>query len=138
MLMSLFSLLAQNRNDAAPSNEIDLKSFTPPTTAYSTGSDDPTGRGALENLEGFISNIIGLLTVLGAIFFVIYFVIGAFQWITSGGDKGKLESARNRMMYGAIGMILIIGSYAILGLLGGVIGIDFLNPADQLQELIPN
>jgi hypothetical protein len=90
----------------------------------------------LTNLEFFISNLIGFLTALGSIFFVIYFVLGAFQWITSGGDKGKLESARNRMMYGVLGMILIIASYSLLGLLSGLIGVDFLNPAEQIRNIV--
>jgi hypothetical protein len=127
MLITIFSLIAQGTN-------IPLGGFTPPSTAYSEGSAE--GDTALTNLEFFISNLIGFLTALGSIFFVIYFVLGAFQWITSGGDKGKLESARNRMMYGVLGMILIIASYSLLGLLSGLIGVDFLNPAEQIRNIV--
>ena len=67
---------------------------------------------------------------------MINFVIGAFQWVTSGGDKGKLESARNRMLYGVMGMVLIIGSYSMLGLISGLIGIDLLNPAEQIMQIV--
>ena len=117
--------------------EIPLGNFTPPTDAYSAGAiGDESGEFALENLEAFISNIIGFLTVLASFFFVIYFIIGAFQWITSGGDKGKLESARNRMVYGVFGMVIVIASYSILGLLSGLIGLDLLNPATQIREIV--
>lgn len=125
--MLFSSLIAQN-------NEIPLGRFTPPTGAYSTGSE--TESGALDNFESLISNILGVLTVLASLFFVIYFVVGAFEWVSSGGDKGKLEHARNRMTSGILGMVIIVASYSLLGLLSGLIGIDFLNPADQIRNII--
>lgn len=111
-----------------------LGTFKPATDAFSKGS---TGeQGAYRNLEGFLSTLIGFLTVLGAIFFVVNFITGAFEWITSAGDKGKLEKARNRMLNGVLGMILIVASYSLLGLLSSVIGVDFLNPAAQIEKLV--
>lgn len=125
-MLGLSTLIAQGT--------LELGTFKPATEAYSEGSE--TTQGALSNLESLISNLIGLLTALGAIMFVIYFIVGAFEWITSGGDKGKLEKARNRMLQGMLGMILVVASYSLLGLLSGVIGIDFLNPAKQIEEII--
>jgi hypothetical protein len=52
---------------------------------------------------------------MGSLFFVIYFITGAFSWITSGGDKGKLENARNRITQAVVGMIILVGSFVILG-----------------------
>jgi hypothetical protein len=112
---------------------IDIGGFTPPSDAYSTGSE--TAEGALSNLELFISNIIGFITAIGGVFFVLYFVIGAFEWISSGGDKGKVEKARNRMINGAIGLVILVASYAIIGLLGSFIGLDLLNPAEQIRSI---
>ena len=125
-MFGLLTLIAQQ--------PIDLGTFTPPTKTYSEGSAE--GFNALTNLEAFISNLIGFMTALGALLFVIYFVLGAYEWISSGGDKGKLEKARNRMMYGILGMILIVGSYSLIGLLSGIIGIDFLNPAETIYKIV--
>ncbi|NCN45611.1 MAG: hypothetical protein COU63_03690 [Candidatus Pacebacteria bacterium CG10_big_fil_rev_8_21_14_0_10_36_11] len=128
-MLSILSLIAQN-------NTIDLGGFTPPTDAYSKGSgSSANGAQALKNLELFISNIIGFMTALGGIFFVIYFVLGAFEWISSGGDKGKVEKARNRMMNGAIGLVLMVAAYGIIGLLGSFVGLDLLNPAEQINQI---
>lgn len=124
-MFGLFTLIAQS---------VPIGTFQPPTDAYSEGS--ATKRGALDNMEQFLSTLIGFMTVLGSILFVIYFVLGAFEWITSAGDKGKLEKARNRMLYGVLGMILIVASYSLLGLLSGIIGLDFLNPASQIEKII--
>ncbi|MFH2118381.1 MAG: hypothetical protein ABII10_01445 [Candidatus Paceibacterota bacterium] len=133
MLLNIFSLIAKSGEDSLR-EDIPLGGFTPPTTAYTEGSD--VGTGALDNLELFVSNIIGFLTALGSLFFVVQFVIGAFQWITSEGDKGKLEKARNQMLHGAMGMIIIIISYSLIGLLGSLLGFDFLNPAEQILNII--
>lgn len=74
--MSLISQLSSPKIKSAGS-ETDLGSFTPPTETYSAGSG--IGKGAITNAEALISTIIGFLTVLGAIFFVINFVSGALS-----------------------------------------------------------
>lgn len=96
-----------------------------------------TNEGALSNLELFISNVIGVLTVFAAIFFVVYFLIAALSWVTSGGDSGKLQSARERMLHGVLGLILVVAAYGIIGLIGSIIGFDILNPAEKLLEIAP-
>ena len=75
---------------------VDIGKLDPPTDAYSKGSAATVdGAQALVNLEKLISNVIGFMTAIGSVFFVIYFILGAFEWISSGGDKGKTEKARN-------------------------------------------
>jgi len=112
-MLNIFSLIAQQ-----PTN---IGTFDPPTSAFSERSGtDETGEAALENLESFISNLIGFMTVLASLFFVVYFVLGAFEWITSGGDKGKLEKARNRMLYRVV-LVQAVLSVAV----GFAIGLAF-------------
>ena len=108
--------------------------FTPPTEAYSSGSD--TIGGVIHNAESLISNIIGFLTILGGIFFIVYFVIAAFSWVTSGGDSGKVGKARDKMSLAVIGMVLLVMSYGIIGLVGTVVGIDILNPGEAIIQLV--
>jgi hypothetical protein len=98
--------------------------------AAGTSSGDP-----LESLEVFISRIIGFLTTLAGIFFIVYFFLGALSWITAGGDTGKIQKARDQIVQGVIGLIVIVGAYAVVGIIGSVIGIDILNPAAQLRTI---
>lgn len=104
--------------------------ITPVTDAYS--SADP-----LSDLDLFVSNLLGLFTVFGALFFIIYFLMAAIQWISSGGDSGKLAEARNKMIQGVIGLIILVAAYGIIGLVGTIVGIDILNPIEQLQKISP-
>ena len=102
----------------------------PVTEAYSSG--DP-----LTDLDLLISNILGLFTVFGALFFIIYFLMAAIQWISSGGDSGKLGEARNKMIQGVLGLIILVASYGIIGLIGSIVGIDILNPITQFEKITP-
>jgi hypothetical protein len=115
--------------------------FTPPTDAFSTGrfnSAEASGQGALNNLELALSNLIGLLTVVAGIAFIVYFFLGAFKWITAGGDSGKVGKARDEMVNGTIGLIVIVAAYGVVGLIGSIVGIRLLNPGEQLMILIEN
>ena len=54
-------------------------------------------------------------------------VIGGMQWITSGGDKTKLEAARKRITYAIIGLIVALMSFLIVNILGYLFGVKLLN-----------
>ncbi|MBI3385038.1 hypothetical protein HY030_02495, partial [Candidatus Gottesmanbacteria bacterium] len=47
----------------------------------------------------FISAAFGVGIILAAIGTLIYLLWGAFEWITSGGDKTNLENARNKIVH---------------------------------------
>jgi hypothetical protein len=111
-----------------------LGTLSPPTDAFSAGSD--TGAGAGLNLETFISNAIGAITITAGLFFVFYFVMGGLTWVTAGGEKGKLEKARDQMFQGVTGMIIIVISYGLIGIIGGFLGLDILNPATVITKFL--
>lgn len=93
---------------------------------------DPGG-----NLELIISNVLGFFTILGAIFFIVYFLIAAMEWVSSGGDTGKLTNARNKMLHGILGIIILVAAYGILGLIGTLVGVNILRPAELIESITP-
>lgn len=95
------------------------------------------GVNAVTALPKFISTFIGFLTTLAGLMFLIYFIVAALSWITAGGEKGKIESARQQMTNAALGLIIVIASYAIVGIVGGVLGLNILNPLQVLDTLVP-
>ena len=112
-----------------------LGTFDPPSTAFSVGS--ATDKTALSNLEKMISNLIGLITVMGSLLFITYFILAGFKWLTAGGDSGRVQKARDQMIQAVMGLVLIIASYSIIGLIGTVFGLTLLRPAEMLNALIP-
>lgn len=77
---------------------------------------------------GFISGVIGILTVVAIIWAIFIFISGAISYMASGGDKAAVESARKRIANGLIGLVLVILSLVVIKLLGYLLGMpDILN-----------
>ncbi len=113
-----------------------IGTFTPPTNAFSAGAgSDTSGVTAAQYLEKFISNAIGALTIIGGLFFIFYFVMGALNWITAGGDSGKITKARDQMIQGVTGMVVIVISYGLIGIIGSFVGLDLLHPANTFLNI---
>ncbi len=90
--------------------------------------DAPSG---FENLQaisfgGVIEWAIAVVLVLAAVIFFFMLVIGGIKWITSGGDKGKTEGARNQITAALVGLIIVFASWAILQLVNLIFGIDII------------
>jgi hypothetical protein len=102
-----------------------------------SGITDATA--GLTGVAKIVSTIIGVLTIAGGIWFLFQFIIGGFNWITSGGDKAKLQSARDRITNAFIGLVVLVGGWAILALAGHFFGVDFLinNPGTIINQLSP-
>lgn len=126
------SLLAQKANFGDAIGPVSSAYGTDPSTyAGTTGNELVLGQ-----FEGIISTSISVLTVVGGLFFVVYFFLAALKWITAGGDGGKVGKARDEMVQGVIGLIVIVAAYGIIGLLGTVLGLDLLNPAKTVLDII--
>lgn len=72
-----------------------------------------------------LSNLINLIYVLATIIFVFMLIWGAFEWLTSGGDKEKVAAARSRLINAFIGIVLFAVAFAILRLVGTFTGFTF-------------
>ena len=60
-------------------------------------------------------------------------LIGAIQWITSGGNKDSIDAARKRIMHAIIGIILFAIIFAMLQVLGIFTGFTFFIPKGVSQ-----
>lgn len=81
--------------------------------------------------SGFVSKFIGvgitLLFMAGIVVFVFMFLIGGVQWITSQGDKGNVEAARNRIGHALIGLFVLFTIFAVIRLIEGIFNLSLLN-----------
>ncbi|NCN24364.1 MAG: hypothetical protein COU65_03770 [Candidatus Pacebacteria bacterium CG10_big_fil_rev_8_21_14_0_10_42_12] len=82
---------------------------------------------------------------IGALAVIVLFIQGAIEWITAGGDSGKIESARNRLTQSAIGLFILVSSFTIIAyvskLLFGtdfrILMLQFPSATEQFQEYTP-
>jgi len=84
------------------------------------------GPGFAASPEGLIEFILRLVLAIGALLVFGFLIAGGIQWITSGGDKGKTESARNTITAAVIGLLILASSWAILNLVLGFLGLTSL------------
>jgi len=76
--------------------------------------------------EWLVPALISLTLIIGVVVFFFVLLWGAISWITSGGDKAAVESARGKVTAGIIGIIILFSIYAIVKLLQGFFGINIL------------
>ncbi len=62
---------------------------------------------AEKSVNDIIETIVNVLTTVVGILAVIFIIVGGFRYITSGGDSGKVSSARNTIVYALIGLIIV-------------------------------
>jgi ascorbate-specific PTS system EIIC-type component UlaA len=86
-------------------------------SSFGSGSEEAASGSTFAEYFVFFWNA---LISIGAIMVLVFFVWGAIEWISSGGDKGKVENARNRITQAVIGLIILVGSYAIIGFIGEI------------------
>jgi len=74
-----------------------------------TGSGDCTSQttNGTNKINSFIGTIINVFTAIVGVVAVIMIVVGGFQYITSGGDSGKISTAKNTIIYALIGLIFV-------------------------------
>jgi hypothetical protein len=79
-------------------------------------TDVKVGDGFATDIGGLLNGVLSFVMVLAALLVFIYLIWGGIEWITSGGDKSKTESARNKITAAIIGLIILAASYALLQL----------------------
>src|SRR3989339_2071546 len=96
------------------------------------GGGDPVA-----SLGVFIGWGINIFITIAGIFMLIYLLWGAFDWISSAGEKEKLGKAQNKITNALIGMVLVFGVLVVFnvfaGKMLGIVKIDDTTGQFQLQ-----
>lgn len=61
----------------------------------------------------FVARIINIAISFLGIIFTVLTVYAGFQWMTSGGDSGKIDNAKKRLSAGIIGLVIVLASWGI-------------------------
>ena len=91
----------------------------------------PTGYS--QDIGEYINKMLRFVLIISTLLVFGQLIIGGLQWITSGGDKGKIEAARGKLIAAVIGLIIVASSFAILQLALTFIGYQSLN---ELMNLL--
>ena len=76
--------------------------------------DTPPWSGATDtSLAGIVSIVIQAFLGLLGVLFLTYLLYAGYHWMTAQGDEKKVDKAKDTIQRAVIGLIVIIGAYAI-------------------------
>lgn len=107
---------------------------TAPTTGVS---------GKPEAIAVIISQALKLAYGIALLLVLVFMIIGAFNWITSGGDKDKVKSARGLIVNALIGLVILAVAVLITNVVARILNLgdvfNFVIPGlPSPSEAIPN
>src|SRR3989344_108765 len=81
-----------------------------------------------EQTGTFITAIVVFITVIAGLYAMWQFLTGGFGYITSGGDKAKIQQSTQQIMMAVVGLVIIGASF----ILGAIIGRLLFGPSFNL------
>lgn len=108
-----------------------LLAYAPIVLAQPQIEDISAGRGYAANFGTMFSSLLNVVMLIAALLVFAYMIWGGIEWITSGGDKGKAESARNKLTAAIIGLVIVAASYAVVTLVVQFLGFNDFNHVFQ-------
>lgn len=85
-----------------------------------------------------ISNVIGFMTIIGALWFLFQAIIAGYNWLGAGGDKQKVADARSKLTNAIFGMGVVALAIVLVRLVATLLKIeDVLDPIKAVQMLTP-
>lgn len=82
------------------------------------------GEGGGGALSGIISSLFTVGVLVATIFTFFYLLWAGYNWLTAGGDKAKVDSARQRLTNGIIGLAIVASALAISTIVNQFFGIS--------------
>ncbi len=72
----------------------------------------------VDNVKALVNNIIPILLIIGTI----VFLWGVILYLTAGADEEKRANARSLMIYGLVGLFVMVAVWGIVNVLVGFFG----------------
>jgi hypothetical protein len=64
--------------------------------------------------NGVLSKVTRLVSYLAGVTAIILLIVGGMMYVLSNGDAGKLQTAKNTIIYAVVGLAVVIFAQAIL------------------------
>jgi TRAP-type C4-dicarboxylate transport system permease small subunit len=68
----------------------------------------------VESIIDLLSAILTIVMVISVPIIVFFLIYGGFSYVTARGNPEKIKEASRAIMYGVIGAVIIMGSFAIV------------------------
>lgn len=103
-------------------------SFLTPIQALAQDTINVTAPSqGFKNLGNAITNALTIAFGIAVLLVLVYLVWGAFDWITSGGDKDAVAKARNKIINALIGLAVLAIAFALAKVAAQFLGFSITN-----------
>jgi len=82
----------------------------------------------ISNISTLLNIILPLLTLGGALVFLVVCLFAAFKMITGGDNKEQIAQAQKTLAFAVVGLFVVVLSFLVVKLLGFVLGITNILP----------
>lgn len=82
----------------------------------------PNIPSGVDSSTNVIQASLNLLVIVGIVAALIFTLYGGVLWITSSGDKAKIDKARRTIIFSIIGIIVMVLAWSIVGFIGYILG----------------
>ena len=70
-------------------------------------ADGTCGSASVSTFQDTLATIINIISIFVGVVAVIMIIFGGFKYITSSGEAEKVKGAKNTILYGIIGLIIV-------------------------------
>ena len=90
-----------------------------------------------QTLDKIVSNLIGFMSIIAIVWFAIQVILAGYKYISSKGDKNKIEEAGKSLTNGILGLLIVIIAVFLTSFLTKLMGLgDVLDLPAQINKLI--
>ncbi len=102
---------------------------------FSTIGSSNNGSAGITGVADLVSSVIGILTVVASVWFLLNILFGGYEWMSAGGDSKKIGEARDHITHAFIGLVIVVGAWALTATAGQFFGFSILDPAKLFGTL---
>lgn len=78
----------------------------------------------VDSIGRLISAAFSVAVLIAVIFVFMQLIQGGYSWISAGGDKSKVEEARNKITNALIGLAIVAAAWALIIVIGKFFGVN--------------
>lgn len=71
------------------------------------GNTDCQSNGGTNNLNSLLTKIINIFSAIVGVIAVVMIIVGGLRYITSGGDSGRVSTAKTTIIYALVGLVIV-------------------------------
>ncbi len=87
-------------------------------------------------LEGILSTVLGFLTIIAVIFFLIQIILAGYGFISGQGDEKKIAASRKKLTDGILGLTIVVVAFGVTAFISNLLGLGNVFDLNSFVESV--